>query len=139
MWHSQKFSFKNQKTKTKTHHTIHLTLMNVIKLRLSKAPFKKRKERHFTLFQSLFTFILCHHSEQSDLVSKTMQIKSRVLGKWKEIDTGIPFSDIKSNKNDRFISKKQIGKLMLRKADLSSQKYLHRVPPCNNLFIYDNP
>lgn len=139
MWHSQKFSFKNQKTKTKIHHTIHLTLMNVIKLRLSKAPFKKRKERHFTLFQSLFTFILCHHSEQSDLVSKTMQIKSRMLGKWKEIDTGIPFSDIKSNKNDRFISKKQIGKLMLRKADLSSQKYLHRVPPCNNLFIYDNP
>ena len=24
---------------------------------------------------------------------------------------------------------------MLRKADLSSQKYLHGVPPCNNLFI----
>lgn len=109
--------------------------MNVIKLHLIKPPFKKRKERHFTLFQSLFTFILCHHSEQSDLVSKTMQIKSRMLGKWKEIDTGIPFSDIKSNKNDRFMSKKQIGKLTLRKADLSSQKYLHRVPPCNNLFI----
>ena len=52
-----------------------------------------------------------------------------------EIDTGIPFSDIKSNKNDRFISKKQIGKLTLRKADLSTQKYLHGVPPCNNLCL----
>ena len=58
-----------------------------------------------------------------------------MLDKWKEVDTGIPFSDIKSNKNVRFISKKQIGKLTLRKADLSAQKYLHGVPPCNNLCL----
>ena len=84
-------------------------LMNVIKLHLIKAAFKKRKERHFTLFQSLFTFVFCHHSEQSDLVFKTMQIKSRMLDKWKEIDTKISFSDMKSNKNDRFISKEQVN------------------------------
>lgn len=54
-----------------------------------------------------------------------------MLDKWKEIDTG----RIKNNKNDRFISKKQIGKLTLRKADLSTQKYLHGVPPCNSLCL----
>lgn len=61
--------------------------MNVIKLHLSKALLKKKREALYPLFKAC-SLLYCYHSEQSDLVSKTMQIKSRMLGKWKEIDTG---------------------------------------------------
>ena len=40
--------------------------------------------------------LYCHHSEQSYLVSKTVQTQSRILYRRRETNTRIPFSDMKS-------------------------------------------